>query len=253
MNGLIIHYEEYGSQLDMLNAEQLGMLLRSLISVAKGEDPSSDMDALTQMCFQFMKDRMIRDMELSEKRSNARRKDHPEETNTEQNETKNNKTEQSETPIPITNTNNQKPITNTKEKDICASDPDSDEAEKLFRKVWEMYPNKKGLGSVKKSQKLKLFREVGADHLTRALNRYLEEHKKKEQRGDFCPPWKNGSTWFNSGYLDYLDENYQPAPVDPPKRSGTGSGLLNFEQSGTDYDALADQLWMKELEGSGDG
>ena len=247
MNGLIIHYEEYGAQLGMLNAEQLGMLLKSLISVAQGGDPSSDMDALTLMCFQFMKDRMIRDQELSEKRAKARRKD-PSETTQEQTETKNNKTEQNETPIPIPITN-----TNTKEKDICASDPDSAEAEDLFQKLWKMYPNKKGLGAVKKSQKLKLFREVGADHLTRALNRYLEEHKKKEQRGDFCPPWKNGSTWFNSGYLDYLDENYQPAPADPPKRSGTGSGLLNFEQSGTDYDAIADQLWMEELEGSGDG
>ena len=251
MNGLIIHYEEYGKQLEMLNAEQLGMLLKSLISVAQGGDPSSDMDALTMMCFQFMKDRMIRDQELSEKRARARRKDDPE-TNEEQTGSKNNKTEQSETPIPITNTNNQKPITNTKQKDICASDPDSDEAEKLFRKVWELYPLKKGLASVSKTQKQKLFREVGEDHLIRALNRYLEEHKKKEQRGDFCPPWKNGSTWFNSGYVDYLDENYQPAPADPqPKKSG--SGLLNFEQSGTDYDALADQIWMKELEGSGDG
>lgn len=248
MNGLIIHYEEYGKQLEMLNAEQLGMLLKSLIQVAKGEDPSSDMDALTTMCFQFMKDRMIRDLELSQKRADARKGKTTSETNTEQTETKNNKTEQNKTPIPIPITN-----TNTKEKDICASDPDSAEADALFQKLWEMYPNKKGLGAVKKSQKLKLFREVGADHLTRALNRYLEEHKKKEQRGDFCPPWKNGSTWFNSGYLDYLDENYQPAPADPPKRSGTGSGLLNYEQSGADYDAIADQLWMQEIEGSGDG
>lgn len=254
MNGLIIHYEEYGAQLEMLNAEQLGMLLKSLIAVAKGEDPSSDMDALTMMCFQFMKDRMIRDLELSQKRADARKGKTTSETNAGQTETKNNKTEQSETPIPIpiTNTNNQEPITNTKEKEKCASDPDSAEAEALFQKLWEMYPNKKGLGAVKKSQKLKLFREVGEEHLIRALNRYLEEHKKKEQRGDFCPPWKNGSTWFNSGYLDYLDENYQPAPADPqPKKSE--SGLLNFEQSGTDYDAIADQLWMQELEGSGDG
>ena len=245
MNGLIIHYEEYGAQLNMLNAEQLGMLLKSLIQVAQGGDPSSDMDALTMMCFQFMKDRMIRDLELSQKRADARKGKTTSKSNTEQNGTKKNKTEQSETPIPIPITN-----TNTKEKDICASD--SAEAEKLFRKVWELYPLKKGLASVSKTQKQKLFREVGEDHLIRALNRYLEEHKTKELRGDFTPPWKNGSTWFNSGYVDYLDENYQPAPADPqPKKSE--SGLLNFEQSGTDYDAIADKLWMEEMEGSGDG
>lgn len=244
MNGLIIHYEEYGAQLDMLNAEQLGMLLKSLISVARGGDPSSDMDALTLMCFQFMKDRMIRDMELSQKRADARKGKTTSGTNTEQNETKDNKTEQSETPIPITNTNTKEPITNTKKKDISASDPAVKDAEECFRKVWEMYPNKKGLGSVSKSQKLKLFREVGEEHLIRALNRYLEEHKKKEQRGDFCPPWKNGSTWFNSGYVDYLDENYQQAPADPQKRSGTK--FNNFESSGADWDDVTLRVMAKQ-------
>lgn len=232
MNGIIIHYEEYGTQLDMLNAEQLGMLMKSLISVAKGEDPSPEMDALTQMCFAFMKDRMIRDQELSEKRARARRKDDPE-TNEEQTGSKNNKTEQSETPIPITN--NQLPITNSKEKDICASDSDPDPAEELFRKVWDMYPNKKGLRDVSRAQKQRLLDEVGEDHLIRALNRYLEEHRQKELRGDFCPPWKNGSTWFNSGFADYLDQNYQPAPPDP-KQVKSGQ-FVNFAQSsGEDLD-----------------
>ena len=230
MNGIVFHYEEYEVQLDMLNAEQLGMLMKSLISVAKGEDPSPEMDALTQMCFAFMKDRMIRDQELSEKRARARRKDDPE-TNEEQTGSKNNKTEQSGTPIPITNTNtnNQLPITNSKEKDICASDSDPDPAEELFRKVWEMYPNKKGLKAVSKDQKQRLLDEVGEDHLIRALNRYKDEHREKELRGDFCPPWQNGSTWFNSGFADYLDGNYQQAPPDP--KQNKSSQFVNFEQS----------------------
>ena len=111
MNGLIIHYEEYEAQLNMLNAEQLGMLLKSLISVAQGGDPSSDMDALTMMCFQFMKDRMIRDQELSEKRAKARKKDESE-TSTEQSETKNNKPKQKKTKVNSNTNTNTNPNTN---------------------------------------------------------------------------------------------------------------------------------------------
>lgn len=248
MNGLIIHYEEYGAQLNMLNAEQLGMLLKSLISVAQGGDPSSDMDALTMMCFQFMKDRMIRDQELSEKRAKARKKDESE-TSTEQSETKNNKPEQKKTKVNSntnTNTNpNTNPNTNTGQRNICASDSTEDDAEKLFRKVWEMYPCKKGLGTISMAQKMKLFTEVGEEQLIRALQRYKDERRQKEVRGDFTPPWKNGSTWFNSGYVDYLDGNYQPAPPDPPKRSGS-SGLVNFAQSGTDYDEIATKIMVQE-------
>ena len=248
MNGLIIHYEEYETQLNMLDTNQKGILLESLISVAKGEATSSEMDPLTKMCFAFMRDRVIRDQEISEKRAKARKKDEPE-TSTEQNETKNNKPEQKKTKV-NSNTNTDS-NTDTDERDICASDSTEDDAEKLFIKVWEMYPCKKGLGTISTAQKVKLFKEVGEEQLIRALQRYKDEHKQKEVRGDFTPPWKNGSTWFNSGYVDYLDSNYQPAPPDPPKRSGTGSGLLNYEQSGTDYDAVADQIWMEELEGSG--
>lgn len=251
MNGIIIHYEEYGAQLDMLDTKQKGMLLESLISVAKGEDPSPEMDALTQMCFTFMKDRMIRDQELSEKRARARRKDDPE-TKREQTESKNNKTEQSKTPIPIpipiTNTD-----TNTEEKDICASDSGPDPAEELFQKLWEMYPNKKGLGSISKSQKKKLL-DTGEDQMIRALNRYLDEHREKELRGDWCPPWQNGSTWFTSGFADYLDQTYQPAPPDPKPVKTPANGFCNFQGRTEDMDEIAGQIMrMDEMKGLGSG
>lgn len=233
MKGLIIHFEEYGAQLDMLNNEQTGLLLKALISVANGSEPVGDMDDLTRMCFSFMKDRMERDMALSKTRADAGRqgglnsKPGAKESKAKQSEA-NEKQDQS--PIPITNTD-----TDTDKEDICASDP----AEELFRKVWAMYPNKKGLGAVSKSQKQKLL-EIGEDHLIRALNRYMDERREKELRRDFCPNWQNGSTWFNSGFADYLDQNYQPAPPDPKQIKS--SPIANFQPSEVNQDDIMYQI-----------
>jgi len=93
-----------------------------------------------------------------------------------------------------------------KEKDIdnniCAKN-----AHDLFEEVWNAYPKKKGKGQVSKTQKLKLLK-IGKEELLRAVNRYLNEKKGTEMQ--FI---QNGSTFFNSGYVDYLDSNYeQPAP-----------------------------------------
>jgi len=73
----------------------------------------------------------------------------------------------------------------------------------LFEKLWSKYPNKKGKGQVSDAKKKKLY-DTGEKKLTRAIERYLKDYEKDKD-------WKkmqNGSTFFNSGYIDYLDENY---------------------------------------------
>ncbi len=45
--------------------------------------------------------------------------------------------------------------------------------------------------------------KVGCDEIERAVKRYMSENKETEER--FL---KHGSTFFNSGYIDYLDCNY---------------------------------------------
>ena len=51
--------------------------------------------------------------------------------------------------------------------------------------------------------------------MTRAIERY--------KKGLEAEPWRkpqNGSTFFNSGYVDYLDENYEePKPQEKTGRS----------------------------------
>ena len=90
------------------------------------------------------------------------------------------------------------------------------EADALFEKLWKLYPSKKGKAKVKPSQKIKLL-SIGEDRMMRALNRYLEELKRDEWRSP-----QNGSTFFNSGYVDYLDDNYeQPQKIQSqPKPAG---------------------------------
>lgn len=72
----------------------------------------------------------------------------------------------------------------------------------FFETIWSAYPKKEGKGSVSKTQKEKLFR-IGLEHILRCIERY-----KKEKSGTDKQYLQMGSTFFNSGYVDYLDENY---------------------------------------------
>lgn len=77
------------------------------------------------------------------------------------------------------------------------------EANELFERVWKLYPKKIGKGQVSDTQKLR-FLDIGYDELSRAVHRCCEYNKDKDKQY-----WQNGSTFFNSGYIDFLDENYQ--------------------------------------------
>jgi len=77
----------------------------------------------------------------------------------------------------------------------------------FFESIWKLYPKKKGKGQISKKQKEKLFR-IGSEELARAIGRYRDETQGKDQQYIMY-----GSTFFNGGYVDYLDENYQePEP-----------------------------------------
>lgn len=75
----------------------------------------------------------------------------------------------------------------------------------FFDSVWKLYPIKKGKGAVSTTQRKKLKR-VGYDQLSRCVDRYVEEMQRKNTEPRY---WKHGSTFFNSGYVDYLDENWE--------------------------------------------
>lgn len=106
------------------------------------------------------------------------------------------------------------------------------EALSLFETLWKMYPNKKGKAQVTDKDKQKLL-EIGLEEMTRAIDRYkayLEVNKV------WLKP-KNGSTFFHSGYVDYLDANYEECKQ-PVKKSS----FNNFQQNDYDFDELEKEL-----------
>ena len=86
-----------------------------------------------------------------------------------------------------------------KKNTMCIAD-----ANALFESLWKLYPCKKGKGQVSDTKKYKLL-GIGFDEMSRAIERYKAELSKDK---DWRKP-QNGSTFFNSGYVDYLDVNYE--------------------------------------------
>ena len=110
------------------------------------------------------------------------------------------------------------------------------DAAALFERLWKLYPCKKGKGQVSDTQKKRLL-AIGEPALVKAIERYSTE---LQQEAGWRKP-QNGSTFFNSGYVDYLDDNYVPGIAQPNKNK-----FANFEQRNTDYDALMMEQWNRE-------
>lgn len=153
-------------------------------------------------------------------------------------------TESSTTKIPTAeskDTNNKsinnKSINNKNNKQ-CASDaaPKASKAviDEFFEKIWKLYPHKKGKGQISASKKKALF-EIGYDELSRAIKRYTNDLSKDEWRKP-----QNGSTFFNSGYVDYLDANYTE-PVTECEEEGDRS----IYQDSDEYEKLWKELGYK--------
>ena len=99
--------------------------------------------------------------------------------------------------------------------------------------MWKLYPCKRGKGKITEEKKMKLL-AVGEEHMIRCIERYKAELKKD---ADWRKP-QNGSTFFNSGYVDYLDENFTPAPALREKQSA----FHNFRERSYDYEELQRKL-----------
>lgn len=132
--------------------------------------------------------------------------------------------------------NNDNNVINKKQ---CASDnaqrASKAEINDFFESIWKLYPCKKGKGQVSDAKKKALY-EIGYDELSRAINRY----KAGLARDEWRKP-QNGSTFFNSGYVDYLDANYsEPKQEEPKKEFELPEYLKNLN---TDPDPEIDKLW----------
>lgn len=90
----------------------------------------------------------------------------------------------------------------------------------FFESIWKLYPKKKGKGQISKSQKMKLYK-IGFDELSRCIERYKKAIADTDEK--FI---QHGSTFFNSGYVDYLDKNYTEQK---PEQQGRYKDMSNYE------------------------
>lgn len=137
-------------------------------------------------------------------------------------------------------------INNTVQSD-CTAKVSKTDIDSFFEQIWKLYPNKRGKGQISDSKKRKLY-DIGFDQMDLAIKRYIDELNKDNWRKE-----QNGSTFFNSGYVDYLDANYQPGaaatPTNPQQRKN--NTFNNFPQrsySAADYADLEKKLINKSMD-----
>lgn len=121
-------------------------------------------------------------------------------------------TAESSTRTHVDNLNINENITNEpkcQEKTCSTSKADADV---LLDRLWALYPVKKGKGRISAAQRKKMLK-IGYDEMARAIKRY----EQYVESVDYLH-YQNGSTFFNSGYVDYLDANYEPKS-EPEARS----------------------------------
>lgn len=99
----------------------------------------------------------------------------------------------------------------------------------FYESVWKLYPIKKGKGQVSKTRK-KVLQRIGYEHLKRCVERFTADMESSGRERQY---WMHGSTFFNSGYVDYLDENYE---------SGETVTVLSQSDSG-DLEELVGDDW----------
>lgn len=234
-------YHEYREPLKLLTDEQRGRLLMALIDYSEsGVVP--ELDGISMMAFSFIQSQMDRDSKkyenrCSSNRENGKKGGRPKKENDSEENPKNplgfeeteKKTKNRKKPIKIKNKD--------KEKDINKNTMCKSEADALFERVWKLYPQKRGKGKVSDANKRRLL-DIGFDELSRAIDRY-----KADLALDDCRKPQNGSTFFNSGYIDYLDANYEkPERIQSEKTPGE----LNCQRD-YDFDSLEQQLLQKQL------
>ena len=83
----------------------------------------------------------------------------------------------------------------------------------FFEECWKSYPRKEGKGKVTDKAKRRSF-EMG-DEFKRCIKRYIETVENDRKKDFKERNWQHGSTFWNSGYLDFTDENYQEQPQGP--------------------------------------
>ena len=76
----------------------------------------------------------------------------------------------------------------------------------------------------------KLIKEYGKEQLIRTIERYNKYVEEERTKGFKTLKYKNESTWWNGGYMDYLDSEYDKKQdtILNTKENAVGSSTFNF-------------------------
>lgn len=98
-------------------------------------------------------------------------------------------------------------LNETKQKNSASTQKDVKDnlVEVFFENAWSLYPSKKGKGQISNTKKKELYK-LG-EELERCISRYVKYVENERSKGFKDLKYQNGSTFFNSGYVDYLDSN----------------------------------------------
>ena len=230
-------YTKYLTQVEKLDIEQRGILFTAILRYAAGESIPK-MDSVTEMLWSIIEDQLQIDFEKYQKTCNARKEagsrgGKARSKQNEANQANANFAKQSQANQADSDNECDNECDSDNKKTMCKADADA-----LFEKLWTLYPNKRGKGQISDANKRHLLLDIGYDNMVRAIDRY----KADLARDNWRKP-QNGSTFFHSGYIDYLDENY--TPPDPKSRtagSAKTNKFNNFNQRNYDYNELEKQL-----------
>ena len=103
----------------------------------------------------------------------------------------------------------------SKENISCTTEPcETESLEAFYDSIWNLYPIKKGKGQVSRTRK-QVLQRIGYNQMKRCVERFVKDMESEHRDRKY---WMHGSTFFNSGYVDYLDKNYMQSGIEsiPP-------------------------------------
>lgn len=99
------------------------------------------------------------------------------------------------------------PIQSNTDEIQSESAQSADDIEICFSRLWEMYPKKAGKSAVSKKAKKEIF-DAGFDVVASAIKVYVAEIKDCNRDMQYV---KNGSTFFNGAWRDYVSDESNTA------------------------------------------
>ena len=194
----VLFYKSFDEAISLLPDEDQLETYRAIIRYGLyGEEP--DIDGVSGAIFLLAKPQIDAN---NRKYENGLRGGRPRKS---EDEADKNQDETKEKPIENQDETKEKPKEKDKEKDKDNDNVNIKTAQinEIFEAVWKAYPEKKGKGKVSDADKRKIAK-IGIDKMLLAIQRYKDDVNSTDWKH-----WQNGSTFFHSGYIDYLDENYE--------------------------------------------